>query len=220
MSIQSFISSITNVDREFYYLQQQISSLDNSIHSKQKDAHRILETIDREKNLTRIISLQKDLTRKNEEITRIEKDKSNKEKSLAEKQKRKYELQQQLAKEEKSERVKALKEQKEILSVQQEISREMDRQKYASRLSIPSYKPQPTAKEYDVFVSHASEDKEDFVRPFVNALIDEGLEVWYDEFELKIGMSLRRSIDVGLSNSKFGIVILSELFFKKEWPKK
>jgi hypothetical protein len=96
----------------------------------------------------------------------------------------------------------------------------MERQKYASRLSIPTYKPQPVEKEYDVFVSHASEDKEDFVRPFVNALINEGLEVWYDELELKIGMSLRRSIDVGLSNSKFGIVILSEFFFKKEWPQK
>jgi alkyl hydroperoxide reductase subunit AhpC len=80
MSIQSLISSISNVDREIYYLQQQIGSLDNSIHNKQKDAHRILETIDREKNLTRIISLQKDLTRKNEEITRIEKKNQTKKK--------------------------------------------------------------------------------------------------------------------------------------------
>ena len=44
-----------------------------------------------------------------------------------------------------------------------------------------------------------------------------GLSVWYDEFELKIGDSLRRSIDKGLLNSRYGIVVLSESFFKRNW---
>ena len=64
-------------------------------------------------------------------------------------------------------------------------------------------------KEYDVFISHASEDKDDVVRPLANALKKEGLSVWYDEFELKIGDSLRRKIVQGLSNSRFGIVVIS-----------
>jgi hypothetical protein len=220
MSIQSLVNSISSVDREIHNLQQQINTLDSSINNKQKESHRIWENINREKSISRVTILQKDLNRKNEEITKIEKDKSTKVKSLAEKQKRKYDLQQQLSKEEKTDREKTLKVQKEILSVQQEISREVERQKYASRISIPSYKLLPVAKQYDVFVSHASEDKEDFVRPFVKALVNEGLVVWYDEFELTIGMSLRRSIDNGLSNSRFGIVVLSEFFIKKEWPQK
>lgn len=220
MSTQSIINSIASIDREIHSYQQQISSVNSSIASKQRDAHRILENINREKNLTRIISLQKDLTRKNEEISRLEKDKANKEKSLADKQKRKYDYQQQLTKEEQRDRDKAKREQQEILSVQQQISREMERQKQLSRQSINSLKPMITPKQYDVFVSHAFEDKEDFVRPFVNALVGEGLSVWYDEFELKVGDSLRRSIDNGLKNSKYGIVVLSENFFKKEWPQK
>lgn len=44
---------------------------------------------------------------------------------------------------------------------------------------------------HDVFISHASEDKDDFVRPLANALITEGLDVWYDEMALRIGDSLR-----------------------------
>ena len=72
-------------------------------------------------------------------------------------------------------------------------------------------------KEYDVFISHASEDKDEVVRPLANALRNEGLRVWYDEFELKIGDSLRRKIDKGLANSKFGIVVLSKDFIKKGW---
>ena len=71
--------------------------------------------------------------------------------------------------------------------------------------------------EYDVFISHASEDKEEVVRPLANALVQRGLKVWYDEFELKIGDSLRRKIDRGLANSRFGIVVLSRDFIKKGW---
>lgn len=71
--------------------------------------------------------------------------------------------------------------------------------------------------EYDVFVSHASDDKDAIVRPLAVALQSLGLTVWYDEFELRIGESLRRKIDLGLARSKFGIVVLSQAFFKKGW---
>lgn len=72
-------------------------------------------------------------------------------------------------------------------------------------------------KDYDVFISHASEDKEAVVRPLANALKEKGLNVWYDEFELKIGDSLRRKIDQGLAKSRFGIVVISRSFIKKGW---
>ena len=49
------------------------------------------------------------------------------------------------------------------------------------------------------------------------ALKEKGVNVWYDEFELKIGDSLRRKIDQGLSKSKFGIVVISRSFIKKGW---
>jgi hypothetical protein len=70
---------------------------------------------------------------------------------------------------------------------------------------------------YDVFISHASEDKDDIVRPLATALQSEGLRVWYDEFELRIGDSLRRKIDQGLAGSRFGLVVLSPSFIQKGW---
>lgn len=72
-------------------------------------------------------------------------------------------------------------------------------------------------REHDVFISHASEDKDDIVRDLAIALREEGLSVWYDEFELKIGDSLRQKIDKGLAKSRFGIVVLSRNFIKKGW---
>jgi hypothetical protein len=71
--------------------------------------------------------------------------------------------------------------------------------------------------EYDVFISHASEDKDEVVRPLANALKNLGIKVWYDEFEMRIGDSLRRKIDKGLANSRFGIVVVSRDFIKKGW---
>lgn len=72
--------------------------------------------------------------------------------------------------------------------------------------------------QYDCFISHASEDKEDFVSPLAMELRRLGVKVWFDKFELKVGDSLSRRIDEGLSNSRFGIVVLSQAFFAKAWP--
>jgi hypothetical protein len=70
---------------------------------------------------------------------------------------------------------------------------------------------------FDLFICHASEDKDNFVRPLAELLQKENVEVWYDEFSLKLGDSIRRSIDKGLSQSRFGVVVISPSFLKKEW---
>ena len=69
----------------------------------------------------------------------------------------------------------------------------------------------------DLFISHASEDK-DFVGPLAVALNAQGLEIWYDEHELQIGDRVREKIDEGLVHSRFGLVVFSPKFFEKHWP--
>jgi hypothetical protein len=90
------------------------------------------------------------------------------------------------------------------------------------RLADRNYEESRTAPElvgYDAFISHASEDKAKVVKPLATALTKLGFRVWYDEFELRVGDSLRVSIDKGLVNSRFGIVVLSPSFFAKNWPR-
>jgi TIR domain len=70
---------------------------------------------------------------------------------------------------------------------------------------------------YDLFICHASEDKDAFVRPLAKMLRKEHVEVWFDEFSLVVGDSLRAAIDKGLAQSRFGIVVLSPSFFSKRW---
>jgi hypothetical protein len=73
---------------------------------------------------------------------------------------------------------------------------------------------------WDVFICHASEDKKEVAEPLARMLTAEKLRVWYDKFTLTIGDSLRRKIDDGLANSRYGAVILSPSFFVKNWPQK
>lgn len=74
------------------------------------------------------------------------------------------------------------------------------------------------ARGYDVFISHASEDKREVARPLYEGLTQNGLRVWFDEAELRLGDRLRKKIDEGLTICRYGVVILSPNFFKKEWP--
>lgn len=70
---------------------------------------------------------------------------------------------------------------------------------------------------WDVFISHASEDKESVARPLREALVALGVSVWLDETEMRLGHSLRRKIDEGIRSSRYGVVVLSASFFAKGW---
>ncbi len=74
-----------------------------------------------------------------------------------------------------------------------------------------------SGKQYDFFLSHASEDKDDIARPLYEELCMNGFTVWFDEAELTLGDSLRGKIDEGLTQCSYGIVILSHNFFAKNW---
>ena len=117
-------------------------------------------------------------------------------------------------------RKKVADEQKRLIrereSHERRVTQELYRQRAAMQ-SVPAMHSLP-ADAHDFFISHASEDKDAVVRDLATALRTRGAKVWYDEFSLKVGDSLRRNIDAGLASSRFGVVVLSENFFRKEWP--
>jgi len=90
---------------------------------------------------------------------------------------------------------------------------------------VPSPARRPAKAEephYDLFLSHASEDKAAIARPLYEALTAKGVTVWFDEAVLEMGDSLRRKIDAGLAHCTYGVVILSPNFFAvgKEWTQR
>ena len=129
------------------------------------------------------------------------------------------------------------------VSLQREVEQETKRQQQAQANLMQSYEsriaelsaalsrsariPAPThnlygdtnanPEQYDVFISHASEDKESFVNEFADELQKRGVKVWIDALSIGWGDSLRSKIDSGLKNSRFGIVVISRNYIRKGW---
>ena len=126
------------------------------------------------------------------------------------------------AREDEKERKRISDEQKRLIREREDherkITSEIRGRAVTSRITTTS--TEPDQANYGFFISHASEDKDTFVRGLAKALHARGAMVWYDEFTLKVGDSLRREIDRGLANSRFGVVVLSRHFFNKEWPQR
>lgn len=70
-----------------------------------------------------------------------------------------------------------------------------------------------------LFISHASEEKKDFVDPLKAKLREAGFHTWFDKDQLTIGDSLLQKIGEGLNECDFGVVVLSKHFFAKKWPR-
>jgi len=75
------------------------------------------------------------------------------------------------------------------------------------------------SKEKIVFLCHGSEDKL-FVRKLANDLTNRGLKVFFDEWEIGPGDSIREKIDSGLAECTHFVVILTQTSINKPWVNK
>jgi len=73
---------------------------------------------------------------------------------------------------------------------------------------------------WEVFICHASEDKEDVARPLYGHLTEGGIPCWIDEVEIGWGESIVAKIQEGLSRARYVLVVLSAQLLKKSWAQK
>ncbi|MHB0961118.1 MAG: toll/interleukin-1 receptor domain-containing protein [Pirellulaceae bacterium] len=211
MSRSSIQSNITSTQREIQRLQKRHSDKSRDVASKAKRIAALRRSISRtssastaQSKLGQIESLERDVAGLQSDMASLNAD-------IAKKTEKLHKCQNELTKEQQREQTKATKaiERRHEANLARQARIIADARDHVTDL---------VTDEYDVFISHASEDKEDVVRPLAEKLVELGLNVWYDEFRLKVGDSLRRSIDAGLAKSRFGIVVLSPSFFAKNWP--
>ncbi len=226
MSVQSTLSSISSTQRDIESLQRQSTSESKKLADKTSRIAQINRSITKSTSPSTLQSKQRDILNLERDIVKVQEKQADLTKKVADKTAQLYKYQQQLYAEQGKEREKEQKKLTESLKrKEQEDKAKQDKMlsdiRTLSRISptlstnmTPSA-PQPT---YDAFISHATEDKEEIVRALAELLQENGFSIWYDEFQLRVGDSLRRSIDKGLANSRFGIVILSPHFFDKNWP--
>lgn len=223
MNPNHYQNQIKTLEREIADLHKKIADESRKEVNKQNQIASVNRSITKSTPLSSLQSKNRQIQGYQNEIANSKKKIADYQKKISTKSadlgKRKVELR-------KAEEQELKKTQKQQLEFQHRLEEDIRKQKeqldflvnqsYTNPNQLES--TQELHKEFDFFISHASEDKDDIVRGLANALKEAGFAVWYDEFELTIGDSLRKKIDAGLARSKFGIVIISPHFVKKNWP--
>lgn len=220
MSIQTISNNISRIQKELAEISKKISQETKKETDLSARILQIEKSITKHTSESSLKSKLSEIQRKKTEIARVQSKKADLSRKEAEKTGRLLKCKQDLAKEEERERKKIAafekKQQRDQMEFQRKLKSEIESTTAIAK-ELDKKAQEDKNVEYDLFISHASEDKEDFVRPLVEALEALGVKVWYDEFTLKVGDSLRKKIDHGLVKSCYGTVVLSSSFFSKNW---
>lgn len=73
---------------------------------------------------------------------------------------------------------------------------------------------------YDVFISHANQDKTAYVDDLKKSLDKLNIQVFYDKDTLEWGDNWKNKILEGVKKAEFAIIVISDNFFGREWTEK
>ncbi|MDD3325301.1 MAG: toll/interleukin-1 receptor domain-containing protein [Sulfurospirillaceae bacterium] len=224
MSIASTTSSINQLNKEIASLEKAMTDELKKEADKSKKINDIRRSINKNTSVSSLQSKSRQIDTYSTDLAKIASKKADINKKLSDKKSKLSTLNLKLQKEQQDDDKKRAKEQEKIRQSYETrintLTSQMEQSVHMPfRNSYPEDREENKAIEkYDVFISHASEDKDSFVRELATTLQDKyNIKVWYDELSIKWGDSLRMAIDKGLSNSKFGIVVISKSFIKKGW---
>ena len=207
-------SNVRRTQRQIQDLNRKLADESRKEADRTKKIGRANQALRSASSESAVRSRLSEIERHERELGRIQDRKADLTKRIADETKRLHSHQQQVTRERDDEHKRF------TASLEREIlAAKRDREVLLGQVTASTRRDSsPEVDAYDAFISHASEDKADLVAPLAGSLVEAGFRIWYDDFELTVGDSLRRSIDRGLSESRFGIVILSPNFFAKNWP--
>ncbi len=97
------------------------------------------------------------------------------------------------------------------------FARELEKRLGVDTGSVETMSTQATPDVPRVYLAHASEDHEALAKPLAQALMAQGIDVWFDEWEIRAGDSLRRKMEEGLANCTHFVVLLTPNSLHKPW---
>lgn len=221
MSVEQAQRSVNQIDKDIADLEKKMADLVKKEADKTKRIGDIQRSITKNTSQSTYQSKMRQIQNYQKEISKILTDKATINQKLADKRKKRIDAANKLQREEDSQTKKSARQQQNIFTAYERQIDELTKQ-IKMKESISTARQQifetDSMEEYDVFVSHSTEDKESFANEFVQLLQDDfGLKVWYDAISIQWGDSIRTEIDKGLKKSKFGVVILSRSYISKYW---
>lgn len=224
MSVSQYQNQVNSYDKEILGLEKKKAALDQDCVKIQSNINSINKSITKNISESSLSSKMGRIKRYQSELAQKSSKSAELGKKLVEKRKKRQDAYQKLQKAQKEERKKQERETKKLQTAYEYRIAELERGAHPAFVvsrPIDGSESQIVDEEYDVFISHAFEDKESFVDEFVEELKKQGLKVWYDTDALKWGDSMRERIDKGLAKSKYGVVVLSPNYIaeQKYWTK-
>lgn len=221
MSISQYQRTVNTLDKDIADLEKKKAGKDKEIAVLQNKINSTNRSITKNTSATTLSSKIKQISGWESDIAKKTKESADFGSKIADKRKKRSEAYLKLQKAEQDERKKAEKQNLQIIKNYENRINELQKQVIKQVVPTNFEKIQQVDEEYDVFISHAWEDKEDFVDELVKEMRNCDLKVWYDTDKLKWGDSMREKIDKGLSRSKYGVVVLSPNYISenKYWTK-
>lgn len=222
MSVEQYQREVNSLDKDLADLEKKKASADSKYAELQSKITSASAAIKRTSSASTVKSKLHQIEGWNKESDKKAKESADLGKKIADKRKKRNDSYIKL---QKAQQEGDKKQDKQIKNMQ--ISYENRIRELTNQLSMKTVISEvgntyvDTNEEYDVFVSHAWEDKEGFVDEFVAELEKLGIKVWYDKQRIKWGDSMRARIDDGLKKSKFGIAVISPDYIAdgKYWTK-
>lgn len=220
MSVDQYQRAVNGLDKEIADLEKKKAAKDKDIASLQNKIVSTQKSINKNTSQSSLNSKRRQIASCESDIAKKSKDSADLSKKIAEKRTKRSDAYLKLQKEQQNEQKKQDRESQRLQASYENRIDELQQQ-LANSVVLPQQNNSEREEEYDVFVSHAWEDKEDFVDEFVDELKKQGLKVWYDTNKLKWGDSMREKIDTGLAKSRYVVVVLSPNYIAehKYWTK-
>ena len=223
MGLEAYQRRLNNLDRDIAVLEKKKASLEKKVAEEIRKAMSV--SISKNASSSTMSSKKREIERHQEEARKASVESAKIQEKIASKSVERLKVSQMLQKEQEKISEKLRREQNVVIdSVQKNYEKRIiDLERRSLPVIVKPIQVQDDVQfpEYDVFISHAGEDKESFVDEFVEELRKLKVKVWYDTSELEWGDSLRHRIDEGLKRSKFGIAIISPNYIAegKYWTK-
>ena len=220
MSSEQYQRTVNSLDKEIADLEKKKAAKDREVANLQGKINTLKKSINSHTSASTLNSKMRQIAIHESDQAKKSQDSADLGKKIAEKRKKRAEAYLRLQKEQQNEQKKQDKVNQQIQASYEARIKELQQQLLQPVVTTTTT-PIAADEEYDVFVSHAYEDKESFVDEFVEALRNQELKVWYDMDKLKWGDSMREKIDRGLAKSRYGVVILSPNYIAehKYWTK-
>lgn len=218
MSVDQYQRSVNSLDKDIADLEKKKAAVDKKAADEKSKANGISWSKNASDSM--IKSKMRQIESHNKAALKAQAESADLQKKIADKRKKRNDAYTRLQKEQQTEQKKQDKSVRDMRQMYEERIVELEKRSLPIVQSVDHSDGQPEP-EYDVFISHAWEDKKDFVDELADELRKAGFKVWYDTDKIKWGDSMRQKIDEGLSHSKFGIVVLSPSYIApgKYWTK-